>query len=415
MATATKRDGLSEWARTLPKGCPPIDPRILSREEFIPWLLPHNGFKPLVGYKNRGPIHPTIVAQMAHEWFGIQRSWFLRLQPGYLVLDPDSPIAEKVISGLIETGRLPNTNWQVQSKRGKHRWYKVDYPQGTRNLKSPIGGMDILCHWDSNGGVHAPDGYERKTLPGFGEGEPPYLPQAELVNLIEEFQKATGKIPYTRRDPEWTGEGRSPEWGDRSGPYANRAAGSDLPLSEICFGRHGRGCKGGRNHKLLRAGRTWGFRQTRKRGWVVPDLDEFVKVMVGHARKHFCKEHWEDYLETSQRAGPELLRVANAVRDFVMANASEEGFLASQHRLLTLARTRRKAQSAARQAQAWIERSTGKCVKEVAKSLGSSPRTVSRQAPQRGPRAEAVHRRLKGEITIDPLPPPRSAWGCRHS
>ena len=135
----------------------------------------------------------------------------------------------------------------------------------------------------------------------------------------------------------------------------------------------------------------------------------------GPRRKHFCKEHWEDYLETSNRAGPELLRVAEAVRDFVMANASEEGFLASQRRLLTLARTRRKAQSVARQAQAWLSRSMGDCVKEVARSLGVSPRTVSRQAPQRGPRTEAVHRALSRESMVNPLPSPRSAWGCRHS
>ncbi len=405
-------DELAGWAQTLPKGYPPLDPRILGHPELTWWLLPHSGEKPLVPYRDRGRVHPSIIADWAHHWAGTQRRWYLRLPPGYLVLDADSPIAETVISGLIGAGRLPETNWRVKSKRGLHRWYRIDYPQGKRQL---VGGLDIITNWRGNQGVIAPDGHDKKTLPGFGEGAPPYLPLPELVNLVEEFQKATGKIPHTRRDPEWTGEGRSLEWEDRSGPYAHRDGRSDLPLTEPCFGKHGRGCKGGRNHKLLRAGRTWGFRQTRKRGWVVPDLDEFVKVMVGHARKHFCKEHWEDYLETSQRAGPELLRVANAVRDFVMANASEEGFLASQHRLLTLARTRRKAQSAARQAQAWIERSTGKCVKEVAKSLGSSPRTVSRQAPQRGPRAEAVHRRLKGEITIDPLPPPRSAWGCRHS
>ena len=260
---------------------------------------------------------------------------------------------------------MPDTHWQVRSRRGKHRWYRIDYPQGKRQL----GGMDIITNWRGNQGVVAPDGHQRRTLPGFGEGEPPYLPLPELVNLVEEFQKAIGKIPHTRRDPEWTGEGRSLEWQDRSGPYEGRAKGSDLPLSEICFGKHGRGCKGGRNHKLLRAGRTWGLRQTRKRGWVVPDLDEFVRVMVGHARKHFCREHWEDYLEASNRAGPELLRVAEAVRDFVMANASEDGFLASQRQLLTLARARRKAVSAARQAQAWVARSMGNC---VAKSLDKS-------------------------------------------
>ena len=395
----------------LPRDYPPLDPRLMGHEELTPWLLPHSGDKPLVPFRNRGPIDPSILAQMAHDWAGVQRRWYLRLPPGYLVVDPDCPIAEQVISALIEAGRMPDTHWQVRTRRGKHRWYRIDYPQGKRQL----GGMDIITNWRGNQGVVAPDGHERKTLPGFGEGEPPYLPLPELVNLVEEFQKAIGKIPHTRRDPEFTGEGRSVEWQDRSGPYADRAESSDLPLSEICFGKHGRGCKGGRNHKLLRAGRTWGLRQTRKRGWVVPDLDEFVRVMVGHARKHFCKEHWEDYLETSNRAGPELLRVAEAVRDFVMANASEKEFLASQRRLLTLARARRKAKSAARQAQAWIARSMGNCVKEVAKSLGVSRRTVSRLAPQRGPRAKAVHRALSRASTVKPLPSPRSEWGCRHS
>ena len=395
----------------LPRDCPPLDPRLMGHEVLTPWLLPHSGDRPLEPYKDRGSIHPSILAQMAHEWAGVQRRWYLRLPPGYLVIDPDSPIAEKVISALIEAGRFPDTHWQVKSRRGTHRWYRIDYPQGKRQL----GGLDIITNWRGNQGVVAPDGYERKTLPGFGVGEPPYLPLPELVNLTEEFQNATGQIPRTRRDPEWTGEGRSLEWQERSGPYASRAPGSDLPLPEICFGKHGRGCKGGRNHKLMRAGRTWGFRQTRKRGWVVPDLAEFVRVMVGHARKHFCKEHWEDYLEASNRAGPELLRVAEAVRDFVMANASEEGFLASQRRLLTLARTRRKAKSAARQAQAWMARSMGDCVKEVAQSLGVSRRTVSRLAPQRGPRARAVHRALSRASKVKPLPSPRSEWGCRHN
>ena len=395
----------------LPRDYPPLDSRLMGHEALTPWLLPHSGTKPLVPYKDRGPIHPEIVAQMAHEWADMQQRWYLRLPPGYLVIDADCPAAEKVISMLIETGRLPDTHWQVRSRRGKHRWYRIDYPQGKRQL----GGLDIITNWRGNQGVIAPDGHQRKTLPGFGEGEPPYLPLPELVNLIEEFQKAIGKIPHTRREPEWTGEGRSLEWQDRSGPYADRPESSDLPLSEICFGKHGRGCKGGRNHKLLRAGRTWGLRQTRKRGWVAPDLDEFVRVMVGHARKHFCREHWEDYLETSTRAGPELLRVAEAVRDFVMANASEEGFLASQRQLLTLARARRKAVSAARQAQAWIARSMGQCVKEVANSLGVSRRTVSRLAPQRGPRTKAVHRALSKVSKIKPLPSPRPEWGCRHS
>ena len=408
----TADNNLSGWERMLPRDYPPLDPRLMGHEELTPWLLPHSGDRPLVPYKDRGPIHPSILAQMAHRWAGVQRRWYLRLPPGYLVLDADSKIAEEIISALIEAGRLPDTHWQVKTRRGKHRWYRIDYPQGKRQL---IGGLDIITNWRGNQGVVAPDGYERKTLPGFGEGEPPYLPLPELVNLIEEFQKGTGQIPQTRRDPGWTGEGRSLEWHDRSGPYANRATGSDLALTEICFGKHGRGCKGGRNHKLMRAGRTWGFRQTRKRGWVVPDLEEFVKVMVGHARAHFCKEHWGEYLETGHRAGPELLRVAEAVRDFVMANASEDGFLASQRRLLTLARTCRKAKSVARRAQAWLSRSMGDCVKEVANSLGVSPRTVSRLAPQRGPRTEAVHRALSRESTATPLPPPRSAWGCRHS
>ena len=400
----------------LPRDYPPLDPRLMGHERLTPWLLPHSGNKPLVPYRNRGPIHPEIVAQMAHEYAGVLRLWYLRLPPGYLVVDADCPIAEEVISALIEAGRLPDTHWQVKTRRGKHRWYRIDYDQGKRQFRDgDRPGMDIITNWRGNQGVFAPDGHKRRTLPGFGEGEPPYLPLPELVNLTEEFQKAIGKIPHTRRDPEWTGEGRSLEWQDRSGPYEGRAKGSDLPLSEICFGKHGRGCKGGRNHKLLRAGRTWGLRQTRKRGWIVPDLDEFVRVMVGHARKHFCKEHWEDYLEASNRAGPELLRVAEAVRDFVLANASEDGFLASQRRLLTLARARRKAKSAARQAQAWVARSMGDCVKEVAKSLDVSRRTVSRLAPQRGPRARAVHRALSRESTVKPLPSPRSEWGCRHS
>ena len=402
----------------LPRDYPPLDPRLMGHEFLTPWLLPHSGDRPLVPYRDRGPIHPSIVAQMAHQWVGVQRRWFLRLPPGYLVVDADCPLAEKVISALIEAGRLPDTHWQVKTRRGKHRWYRIDYRQGKRHLnggKPHLPGLDIITNWRGNQGVVAPDGYERKTLSGFGEGEPPYLPLPDLVNLVEEFQKAIGKIPLTRRDPEWTGEGRSMEWRERGGPYGNRPVSSDLPLTEICFGKHGRGCKGGRNHKLMRAGRTWGFRQTRKRGWVVPDLEEFVRVMVGHARKHFCKEHWEDYLETSNRAGPELLRVAKAVRDFVMANASEEGFLASQRRLLTLARACRKVKSAARQAQAWVARSMGDCVRKVAKSLGVSRRTVSRLAPQRGPRAKSVHRALSKESTVKPLPSPRSEWGCRHS
>ena len=154
-----------------------------------------------------GPIHPKHPgADGPSVGSGVQRRWFLRLPPGYLVLDSDSIIAEQIISALIESGRLPDTHWQVKTRRGKHRWYRIDYPQGKRQL---IGGLDIIANWRGNQGVVAPDGDERKTLPGFGEGEPPHLPLPELVNLIEEFQKGTGQIPRTRRDPGWTGEGRS--------------------------------------------------------------------------------------------------------------------------------------------------------------------------------------------------------------
>ena len=243
----------------LPRDYPPLDPRLMGHEFLTPWLLPHSGDRPLVPYRDRGPIHPSIVAQMAHQWVGVQRRWYLRQPPGYLVVDADCPLAEKVFSALIETGRLPDTHWQVRTRRGKHRWYRIDYAQGARHLRGgDRPGIDIITNWRGNQGVVAPDGYERKTLPGFGEGEPPYLPLPDLVNLGEEFQKATGKIPFTRRDPEWTGEGRSMEWRERGGPYGNRPASSDLPLTEICFGKHGRGCKGGRNHKLMRAGRNLG-------------------------------------------------------------------------------------------------------------------------------------------------------------
>ena len=170
----------------LPRGYPPLDPRLMGHEKLTPWLLPHSGDRPLVPYKDRGTIHPSILAQMANDWAGVQRRWYLRLPPGYLVVDADSPIAEQVISALIEAGRMPDTHWQVRSRRGKHRWYRIDYPQGKRQL----GGLDIITNWRGNQGVVAPDGYERRTLPGFGEGEPPYLPLPDLVNLAEEFQKA---------------------------------------------------------------------------------------------------------------------------------------------------------------------------------------------------------------------------------
>ena len=182
----TADNNLSGWAGMLPRGYPPLDPRLMGHEKLTPWLLPHSGDRPLVPYKDRGAIHPSILAQMAHDWAGVQRRWYLRLPPGYLVVDADSPIAEKVISALIEAGRMPDTHWQVKSRRGKHRWYRIDYPQGKRQL----GGLDIITNWRGNQGVVAPDGYERRTLPGFGEGEPPYLPLPDLVNLAEEFQKA---------------------------------------------------------------------------------------------------------------------------------------------------------------------------------------------------------------------------------
>ena len=49
----------------LPRDYPPLDPRLMGHEELTPWLLPHSGDKPLVPYKDRGAIHPSILAQMA--------------------------------------------------------------------------------------------------------------------------------------------------------------------------------------------------------------------------------------------------------------------------------------------------------------------------------------------------------------
>ena len=107
----TAENSLSGWEGMLPRGCPPLDPRLMGNEVLTPWLLPHSGDRPLAPYKDRGAIHPSILAQMAHRWAEVQRGWYLRLPPGYLVVDADSPIAEAVISALIEAGRLPDTHW----------------------------------------------------------------------------------------------------------------------------------------------------------------------------------------------------------------------------------------------------------------------------------------------------------------
>ena len=411
----------------LPHYAPPIDERVANHPDLVWWLIPHSGNKPLIGFKDRGPINPSLLKHWVERFGGDQRAWYLRLPPGWLVIDPDSPAAKTLVERLIAQGDLPDSPWKVQSRRGIWRFYRIDYSQGKRQLK-PIG-LDIITNWNGNQGMNCPDGISRKTLPGFGEGEPPYLPETALVNLIEEALKHDGKIPHTRRESEWAGEGRSLEWQERSGPYVHRPASSDLPLGEYCAGRCGKGCLTARNSMLLKAGNNWGFRAARKRTpdyqtrqgpWDVPDLEEFERVLVGYARKHFCREHWagpgpnEVYLESSNKAGSELKRIAQSVRDFVLANATYDGFLASCQRNLQLARERIQQRLAAQRLQAWMNRSMGTCVKDTARKLGVSLRTISRWAPQRGPRTEKVHAELASASSIKPFPLPRPGWGCRH-
>jgi len=423
----------------LPHYLPPLDPLLAANDELCQWLLPRNsrtksvygGLYPSSGYVGRSEGTPDSIIMRASSWGHQANSWYLRLPPGTLVIDPDDKRAGQLVEQLIAAGQLPETRRKVQSPRGMHRWYRFNFEQNKRLLK----GLDIIpsnigqrSNNRKTNGVIAPDGIDRRCLPGFNE-EPALLTEPQLVNLIEEWQKLTGQIPATRREQEWVGEGRSVEWQDRSGPYADRPPSSDQPLKIVCHGLHGLFCAGGRNNVGLETLTTWGFRAWHREGriytlqdgteheiGVVKDLEWFIDQGVNLMRKHVCPEHWdydgEVYLEPDGSAGPELVRIAEAAREFVIEHASRDGRLASQTRKSEKAAQLRRAECLARQARLYELRSSGHCRKSTAQLEGCSEATVSALAAQRGPRALRIFEEVRQRVG-EHLPAPRPQWGCR--